>query len=66
MTMYLVNELGEVLPLERCRYWLVSNGSEAFFDALEDVGFKVPKPQKVVTHPESTVAATFDFSPTTA
>ncbi|MEF3134637.1 hypothetical protein OS035_24580 [Rhizobium sp. 268] len=66
MTMYLVSELGEVVPLERCRYWVVSNDSEALFDAMEDAGFKVPKPQKVVTHRESTVAATFDFSPTAA
>lgn len=66
MTMYLVTELGEVLPLERCRYWVVSNDSEALFDAMEDVGFKVPKPHKVVTHPESAVVATFDLSPTAA
>ncbi|MGN8152548.1 hypothetical protein ACTJK5_09765 [Agrobacterium sp. 22094] len=62
MTMYLVNELGEVLPLERCKYWVVSNNSPALFDAIEDIGFKLPKPMKLVSHPESTSVATFDLS----
>lgn len=66
MAVYLVNELtGEIVPLARCKYHVVCNDSEALFEAIEDVDFKIPKASKLVEHPESTVAVSFDLTPRT-